>query len=92
MIYEGTRASSTALMAEEHGRSNGEHRSTERWMNVPGTVRIGGGENLVKVQVDAAAGRRLKILRSSVAFLSSSSNGVLAGQEAEGGRRREKEE
>ena len=53
-------------MAEEHGRNNGGHRSTKRGMNIPGTMRIGGGENLVKAQVDAAAGRRLKILRSSV--------------------------
>ena len=55
-------------MAEEHRRSNGGHRSTARRVNVPGTARIGGGENLVKAQVDAAAGRGLEIRRSSAAF------------------------
>ena len=77
-------------MAEEHGQSNGIYRSMERKTNVPGTVRVGGGENLVKAQVDAAASQGRKIRRSSVAFLSSSSNEVLAGQEARGGRRCER--
>ena len=65
-------------------------RSTVRRKNIPGTVRIGGAKNLVKVQVDAAAGRRRKIRWSSAVFSGSGSNGVLEDQEEKGGRRRER--